>query len=210
MRKLLLPLVFLAGGALLAQRAGALEPEGMEGERYRVSFFPAQGPRVEPIDVNLIIDGSRYMEGPGGDAAAWLCGYVVDGMLRPGDYLRIWVAGDQAASLYEGVLGEGDMGAVKDLLQRPLPGSRTADLEGALRAALVPPVAPPGEGRSPLITYTLLVSSVRGRSQVHLGLAAPYLRFSRVMDFPGWLALVMAPDIDRRVRDAAGAFLSGR
>jgi hypothetical protein len=203
MRTLVVPLIFLTGGLLLSRPALALDPAGAGGFP---PLPPAQGSRADPIDVNLIIDGSRDMEGPGGDAAAWLCDYVVDGILGPGDYLRIWVAGDQALSLYEGLLGEGDREDIKGLLKKPLPGSRTADLEGALRAARIPPEA----SRPPLMTYTLLVSSAGGLSPARLGRAAPYLRFSRVMDFPGWLALVVAPDISRQVRDAAGTFLPGR
>jgi hypothetical protein len=157
--------------------------------------------------MNLIIDGSQFMEEPGEDAAAWLCEYVVDGMLQAGDYLRIWIAGEKVLSLYGGLLGEGDREAVKTLLRRPLPGSKTADFEGALRAVMVPPS---GISRSPLMTYTLLVSSPGGLSPAHLGAAVSYLRFSRVMEFPGWRALVIAPDIGPQVREAAGSFLSGR
>jgi hypothetical protein len=201
------PVIPLVVGLLVGYRAGALDPAGAERAPSSVSFSPAQGQRGDPIDMNLIIDGSRFMVDPGGDAAAWICEYVVDGMLQPGDYLRIWVAGDQVLSLYGGVLGEGDKEAVKALIRRPLPGSAAADLGGALRAASVPPA---GLSRSPLMTYTLLVSCPRGLSPAHLGAAASYLRFSRVMDFPGWRALVIALDIGPQVRAAAGSLLPGR
>ncbi|MDR0997493.1 MAG: hypothetical protein LBL70_00365 [Treponema sp.] len=207
MRKFFVPAIPLLLGLLLSHRAEALDPADTERVPPSVSLSPAQGPRDDPIDMNLIIDGSRFMEGPGGDAAAWLCEYVVDGMLQPGDYLRIWIAGDKVLSLYGAVLGEGDREAVKALIRRPLPGSKTADFEGALRAVMVPPA---GASRSPLMTYTLLVSSPEGLSPVHLGAALSHLRFSRVMEFPGWRALVIALDIGPQVREAAGSFLSGR
>jgi hypothetical protein len=41
------------------------------------------------------------------------------------------------------------------------------------------------------------------------GPAANLMRFSRVEEFKGWRAMVIAMGIDSRVRRAAAAFLSG-
>ncbi|MDR2748153.1 MAG: hypothetical protein LBB77_12010 [Treponema sp.] len=161
--------------------------------------------RSGPIDINLIIDGSLYIGETG--ARAWICEQLVDGMLQEGDYLRIWIAGDEAAILYQGILEAGGREAVKDLIQRPPPGSLSADFAGALRAALEAGVS---ENRSPLMTYTLLVSSSKALSPAHIGAALPYLRYSRVLDFSGWRALVIALDIGQQVREAADSFLSDR
>ncbi|MDR2136108.1 MAG: hypothetical protein LBO76_05785, partial [Treponema sp.] len=90
------------------------------------------------------------------------------------------------------------------LLRGPLPGSETADFAGALGDLLAP-----AAGERPLITYTLLISTPRGLSPVRLERVSAYLRYSRVMEFPGWRALVVAPDTGPRARAAAGAFLSG-
>ncbi|MDR2101078.1 MAG: hypothetical protein LBP43_00735 [Treponema sp.] len=161
--------------------------------------------RAGPINVNLIIDGSRYMGGTG--AQAWVCGRLVDGILQEGDYLSVWIAGDRAAVLYQGVLGADNRELIKSLIQRPLPESPSADFAGALRAAKEAGVP---EDRPPVMTYTLLVSSPRGLSPAHVGAALPYLRYSRVLEFPGWRALVIALDISRQVREAADSFLSNR
>jgi hypothetical protein len=160
--------------------------------------------RNESVDLNLIIDGSRYTRDLGGEIAEWLCGYVIDGMLQEGDYLRIRVAAEKAETLYSGVFNSGDEESVKALLRAPLPGSEGADFAGALGDLF----SPAGE-RRPLMSYTLFVSSPRGISPAHLGTASSYLRFSRVIDFPGWRALVIAPGIGPRVREAADAFLAG-
>jgi hypothetical protein len=160
--------------------------------------------RKDPIDVNLIIDGSRYTQNLGGEISDWLCGYVVDGVLISGDYLQICIAGEKARTLYAGIFRMEDGESLKTLLRGSLPGSETADFAGALGGLS------PGEDRSPLMTYTVLISTPEGLSPVYIGTLSSYLRFSRVMDFPGWRALVLAPDIGPRVQEAARAFLAGR
>jgi hypothetical protein len=159
--------------------------------------------RNDPIDVNLVIDGSRYTRDQAEEISEWICGYVIDGMLQEGDYLRIRIAEGEVQTLYAGLFKGEEGESIKALLRKPLPGSETADFARALEG-LASPV-----GRRSLITYTLLISSARGLSPVHLGAASSHLRFSRVMDFPGWRALVIAPDIGPRVREAADAFLAG-
>jgi hypothetical protein len=156
------------------------------------------------IDVNLIIDGSQRLENTG--ARDWICGDLLDGTLREGDYLRIWIAGEQAALIYQGILAADNREAIKDLIRRPPPGSASVDFAGALRAARE---RSPGE-RAPLMTYTLLVSSPQTLSPAHLGEALPYLRYSRVLEFSGWRALVIALDMGPEVREAADSFLSNR
>jgi hypothetical protein len=205
MRKFLLICVCLPlfAGFLRLPRLEALNPPDLE----RIPpYSPPAAPRNGPIDINLIIDGSQYTQKLGGEIAEWLCDYVVDGMLQEGDYLRVWVAGDTAQALYGKVVTGGETEAIKALLRRPLPGSKMADFAGALREARS---APQGEGRPPLMTYTLLVSTAKGLSPAQLGAASSYLRFSRVMDFSGWRALVIALNIGPQVQDAAESFLSG-
>jgi hypothetical protein len=171
----------------------------------RVDFFPdriSSRGRKDPIDVNLIIDGSRHMGDTG--ARDWICGELLEGMLREGDYLRIWIAGEQAAVLYQGILTADNRETIKDLIKRPLPSSESADFTGALRAAreIVP------ENR--IMTYTLLVSTLRDLSPAHINGILPSLRYSRVLEFPGWRALIIALNIGQEVREAAASFLSNR
>lgn len=161
-------------------------------------------PRRGPIDMNLIIDGSRYMQNAGDPAAEWICGYLLNDLLQEGDYLRIWVAEERSAVLFQGVLAADNRETIKNLIRRPPAGSESADFSGALKAALTA-----AGGESPLMTYTLLISSIQGLSPVHLGAAGSYLRYSKVLDFSGWRALVVALDIGRQVREAAASFLSG-
>ena len=194
MKKMFLLCILFAGlvslGAQTAERAefrGQLRSRGRNG----------------PIDINLIIDGSRYLGKTG--AQSWICESLVDGMFREGDYLRIWIAGEQALVLYQGLLEADNRETIKELIQRPLPASSSADFAGALRAA-----RRVSGNRNPIMTYTILVSSPGALSPAHTEAALPYLRYSRVLEFPGWRALIIALDIGRQVREAADSFLSNR
>jgi hypothetical protein len=190
MKRILLITVFLAA-AFISVSPGLGAQAAETGQRG-------------PIDANLIIDGSRYMRDTG--AQAWICDTLLEETLRAGDYLRIWIAADQASLLYQGVLEADNREAVKNLVRGALPLSARADFTGALREARR---AAPGN-RAPFMTYTLLVSSPGGLSPAHIGEAMPYLRYSRVLEFSGWRALVIAMDIGQQVRDAASSFLSNR
>jgi hypothetical protein len=195
MKKMLLACILLAGLVPLgAQTAEKAEFRSQEPLRSRG--------RKGPIDINLIIDGSRYMGETG--AQTWICEHLVDGMLQEGDYLRIWIAEEQAAVLYQGLLEADNRQSIKELIQRPLPGAASADFAGALRAARGAGVS---GNRAPIMTYTVLISSPGGLSPAHTGAALPYLRYSRVLEFPGWRALVIALDIGPQVREAADLFL---
>jgi hypothetical protein len=194
MRKILPILVLFAAGFfpilphLAAQAAGGgLDSPG----------------RHDPIDMNLIIDGSQYMQNTGVPAAEWICDYLLSGLLQEGDYLRIWVAEERSAVLFQGILGADNRETVKALIRKPPAGSASADFSGALKAALA------ASGGGSLMTYTLLVSSIQGLSPAHLEGAVSYLRYSKVLDFSGWRALVVGLDIGRQVQEAAASFLSG-
>jgi hypothetical protein len=194
--------IFLAG-ILLALffpvLPGAQTAKRVDFSPDRIFFLGRNG----PIDVNLIIDGSPYMGNTG--AQDWICGQLLEGTLQKGDYLRIWIAGEQALIIYQGLLTD-DRETIKDLIRKPLPGSASVDFAGALRAARE---TEPGN-RVPLMTYTLLVSSPRSLSPAHTGGILSYLRYSRVVEFAGWRALVIALDIGQEVREAADSFLSNR
>ncbi|MDR0669833.1 MAG: hypothetical protein LBF95_07100 [Treponema sp.] len=161
--------------------------------------------RNDPINVNLVIDGSRYTQDLGGEIAEWICAYVIDGILLEGDYLRIHIAADKVRPLYSGVFDRESGESIKALLRAPLPGTETADFAGAL-GDIFSPVAK----KQALMTYTLLISTPLSLSPVRLEAVISYLRFSRVMEFPGWRALVLTPDTGPRAREAAEAFLAGR
>jgi hypothetical protein len=166
-------------------------------------LLPAEDVRVAPMDMNLIIDGSRALRAGKDRAALWLCDHVVDELLREGDRLSIWIAGGRAKRVFsESISGQDKKEEVKALLRSISPGEDSADFAGALREA----AKAAGEGA---IVYTLLITgSEPGYSLLTGSDIAPLLRYSRVQEFPGWRAIVAAPGIDSRVRNAASAYLN--
>jgi hypothetical protein len=168
--------------------------------------------RVLPADLFLIIDGSAALENSRDEAFEWLCARVVDGLLREGDRLTIWVAGDKAEELYSGTAGSGTKEAVKALIRSITVQGRKSDFSGALReAAKRRPAAFPGDPGSsgdPLC-YTLLISgmtagytSLTGERELF-----EFLRYSRFEEFPGWRAVTAASGIEAEVKSAAAAFM---
>jgi hypothetical protein len=160
--------------------------------------------RSIPIEVNLIMDGSRAMKNTGKEAADQVGSCLVDQILQEGDRLTVWEAGATARIVYSETLrGEGFREEIKTLLRSLNSGGDTADFTGALREA----AARNSEGK---MTYTMLVSG----SPASLSPSLPdsgtnLLRFSRVRDFPSWKILIVALDINTRVRETAAAYMSG-
>ncbi|MDR2078775.1 MAG: VWA domain-containing protein [Treponema sp.] len=172
-----------------------------------VFLFPLAGPgaadiRTVPLDVNLIIDGSREMRPFMDEAAAWLCGYLVERLLAPGDRLSVWIAGEKAQRLYSDVLGGRDWKeTAKESFRSLAPEAGKADFAGALgEAARLP------RGKGDIPAYTILVSS--GTSLLGEEEAA-YLRYSRNREFAGWRVVTVALDAGPGIREAVRAYLAG-
>jgi hypothetical protein len=161
-----------------------------------------RGPRLA---VNLIIDGSGAIADSLDEVRGWISGNLVDRQLREGDRITIWSAGERAALLYSETVTASGKDSVKKVLADLTVGGDTADFAGALRDAVL---RSPGGDQT--INYTLLVTASPAALSATLGGPdASLVRFSRVQEFRGWRALVIALNIDSMVRRAAAAFLSG-
>ncbi|MDR1576602.1 MAG: hypothetical protein LBS37_11400 [Treponema sp.] len=161
--------------------------------------------RSAPIEVNVIIDGSAALSGKRDDIAAWISGNLVDSRLREGDRITIWNAGGKAGIVYSDTLkNDADKENVKKTLKSLSAGGDAADFAGALREA-----ASRNAGKG--ITYTLLVSASQAAlSSALQGPSADLIRFSRLEESSrGWQALLIALNIDSRIRQAAAAYFAG-
>jgi hypothetical protein len=161
--------------------------------------------RTTPLNINVILDGSREMRAFTDEAAAWLCDYLVEGVLIEGDQLNIWIAGEKAQRAYSGLLGGGGWKeTIKKIFRSFVPEAGQADFAGALGEA-----SRLSGGRGDIPAYTILVcGSSRGLVSLETEGAA-YLRYSRNREFAGWRVITAALDAGPRIREAVRAYLGG-
>ncbi|MDR2740646.1 MAG: hypothetical protein LBB98_00595 [Treponema sp.] len=153
----------------------------------------------------IIIDGSSALSNEKDAVIEWLCDYAVDGILREGDRLTLWLAADSARELFSGALSGADSKeTLKSLLRSLKPQGSVADYTGALISAAGKEAAAEG------MACTLVVSGSRAGYTPFPGNKeeAALLRYSRVLEFPGWRAFVVSQRIGSRVRQAAAAFMN--
>jgi hypothetical protein len=162
-----------------------------------VSLFAADV-RTIPLDMYLIIDGSSHIEASKNEAIAWLSGEIIDRYVQNGDRLTIWSAGEQINMIYSDTVSGGSTDAVKEKLKSLDTGAKQADFPAALKAASAK------VADNDRISYTLLLSgSASGLAPSVMGNT---LRYSRIAQFNGWQALVVAPEIASRVQKAAQSY----
>jgi hypothetical protein len=161
--------------------------------------------RTESLDMFIIIDGSSALSKGKDAAVGWLCDYAVDGILREGDRLVLWLAADPARELFSGTLSGADSKeTVKSLLRSLTLRGSSADYTGALGAAAEKEAAAEG------MAYTLVISGVQAGYNAFPGSGgeAALLRYSRVLEFPGWRVFAVSQGIGVRARRAAAAFMN--
>ncbi|MDR2258819.1 MAG: hypothetical protein LBE14_06695 [Treponema sp.] len=165
----------------------------------------AQDIRTSSIDVNLIMDGSAALKNAGNEAVAWVSDYLVDKILQDGDRITIWNAAGKAGIVHSDTLsGAEGKENIRKILRSLAFQDNSADFSGALREA----ASRTNSGSA--MTYTILISgSSSALSPLLLGSDSNLLRYSRVEEFPSWRVLIIALDINSRVRQAAAAYFSG-
>jgi hypothetical protein len=158
------------------------------------------------LTLNLIIDGSPALDAVIGEVSAWIAGNALDRTL-PGDTVTVWSAGKTAQVIYSDTLAGGDGTETITQAIAAIPaggdsadGGFSPDFVGALRDA---------SSRSRGMVYTLLITaSPAALSSILLGEGANLVKFSRIEEFAGWRAMVIALNIDSRVRQAATEWLT--
>jgi hypothetical protein len=170
-------------------------------------LFAGSG-RSLPLNIFLIIDGSAALEQGRSEAFDWLCGHVVDRLLREGDILTIWVAGEKAEELYSGgVTGTKTKETIKNLIRGIPTRDKDADFSSALREAAKRGKVNSGSN-SDRLAYTLLIGGLAaGHSSLAGRETLDFLRYSRFEDFSTWRVITTAPGIEANVKKAAAAFM---
>jgi hypothetical protein len=172
-------------------------------------FLGAQETRSLPLDMYLIVDSSSLIAGTKNETASWIGEQVIDRLLKDGDRVTLWAAGDKAQVVFSETLGGANgKDAVKAKLKAMEAGGKTPDFSGAIRDA----ASRSAQGSAGRISYTMLVSgSATSLAPALTGKDANLFRWSRVEEYPRFTVLVVAPDIHQKVRQAAAAYMnSGR
>jgi len=172
------------------------------------SFLKADDKRSVPLDLYLVIDCSESINSVKGDVLAWVSSKIVDRLLIEGDKVTIWSAGDSARIIYNGeISASGGKQEITNLLQNLVTNGKTADFPGALRD-LAPRVSQTSQNR---LSYSVIITSSAGGLESALtGSSQSLLKWSRSEKYSGWQALVVAPDIAPKVRQAALAYMSSQ
>jgi hypothetical protein len=172
-------------------------------------FLPrlnAEDRRIIPMDLYLIIDGSEAFQGSKSGAIAWINERVLDRLLMDGDKVSIWAAGDRAELVFSGaVSASGENQAIKDELTKLAATGRIADFSGALRNVASGITGAAGDR----LSYTMLVTaSAEGLESALAGDTQGLFRWFRTEKYEQWQVLVVAPDIGRKVSQAALAYMN--
>ena len=171
-------------------------------------FLQANGRRNIPLDMYLIIDASAGTREARDEIVEWINTDVIERLLQEGDRLIIWSAGDTARIIHSETIGSQKNEAKQKVQNLEIQG-RSADFSSAMREAASRIAQSANEGIR--ISYTLIVSSSAGTLAPALeGNASWLFRWSRVVKYSGWQALVVAPGIGEKVHQAATAFMSSR
>ncbi|MDR1803305.1 MAG: VWA domain-containing protein [Treponema sp.] len=159
------------------------------------------------MDLYLVIDGSEAFQSSKTDAIAWINERVVDRLLMEGDRVNILAAGDKAELVYSGdVSDSGEKAAIKDTLTNLAATGKSADFSRALSTVSF---AIANGNAGDRISYTMLVTaSAEGLESALAGDAQGLLRWFRTEKYEQWQVLVVAPDIGRRVNQAAAAYMN--
>ena len=172
-------------------------------------FLPrldAEDRRIIPMDLYLIIDGSEAFQGGEASSIVWIKERIVDRLLLDGDRVSIWNAGERAELVFSGVYSSsGGNEAIKDKLSSLVSTGKNADFAGALRNVASGISSAAGDR----LSYTILVTaSAGGLERALAGDTQGLLRWFRSEKYEQWQVLVVAPDIGRKVNQAAQAYMN--
>jgi hypothetical protein len=174
-----------------------------------VTFAPmllaAEDTRTIPLDMYLIIDGSAALENSKNDILLWINEQIIDRILTEGDKITVWSAGNPARIIFsDTVSGAEGKNSIKDKLIALEAEGQSADFTGAL----VDAASRIAQTRAGGLPYTLLITASAGALVPAMSGSQSLLRWFRSERYERWQVLVVAPDIGRKVQQAAAAYMS--
>lgn len=176
---------------------------------FLVSFLPflnAEDKRIIPLDIYLIIDDSESIKTSKNEVIAWINEQIVDRILIGGDKITVLAAGNSVRDIFSGNFsGDTEKRGIRDTLQKLETKAKTADFSGALRQTVSKISQTPKER---LAVTILITASAEGLEPVLTGNSQSLLRWFRSEKFQRWQALIVAPDIGKKVQSAAAAYMA--
>ena len=172
-----------------------------------ISLLPlsAEDKRTIPLDMYLIVDDSTTMKNSKNDVFAWINEQVVDRIMADGDKITIFAAGDSARVIYSDDISSAGKTGIKGSFDSLNAEGKTADFSGAL-SEVNSRVSRTPESR---LAITMLISgSAEILEPAIAGNAQGLLRWFRSEKYERWQALVVAPNIGGKVRNATVAYMS--
>ena len=197
-------LVFIILAGFFSPFLGAQNTGTVPGDRT------VQGDRTVPLDLYLVIDSSSAFSGSINNAIKWVNDEVIGQILREGDSLVVWAAGDRGEMIFSGTISSGDLGGNTDLRNRlsALEASgRRADFISPLRDISIR-TSQTQVPRSRLGLTMLVFSSAAVLEPVLRDDTRSMLRWSRTLRYEGWQVIMTAADIGPRVQQAARVYMS--
>ncbi|GAB1481582.1 hypothetical protein MASR2M78_03970 [Treponema sp.] len=183
---------------------------------YFASMFSlsvyAQDTRMGTIDAYILIDRNIMMTGAREDQIEWLCTTLVDSILQTGDRVTVWALDGELSQIAQTKLAEGGgKEELKKAIRNISSSKEEPDYSAGLRAAAAAEAS--RADRTP-IAFALLAASMTREDELVLekedAQSARLLRFSRVVDHPGWKAITVGLGIEPKARAAAAAFMDAR
>ena len=169
-------------------------------------FLQAADKRTVPLDLYLVIDASEGFREAKDMTVAWISEEVFDRLLQEGDRLVIWSAGDSARIIHTETVGSKTDEAKEKLRKMEIQGG-DADFSTAVQETSRAAREAAAEKR---ISYTLMVTGSAITMAPTLEGGSGLFRWSRAEKYSGWQALVVAPGIGEKVRQAAAAYMNSR
>ena len=173
-----------------------------------ITLSNAEDKRVIPLDMYLIVDGSSSFREAKTDTVSWFNTQIVDRIFLEGDKVTIWSAGDSAEIVHSDEITNSDAkNDIKGKLQSLSADGKSADFTGALKDLQT---RLPGTPAGRLPVSMLVTANAGGLGSVITGNSQSMLRWSRSEKYERWQALIFAPDIGRKVSQAAQEYMNSQ
>jgi hypothetical protein len=154
------------------------------------------------------MDATPAMNSVRREAIDWVCTSIVDGILQNGDRITLWSVSERPGELIsQTISSSADKDSLKAIIQSIAEAPGPANYKLALGIAAEREKKRTDRDR---IFFTLLVGAYIEEMDANQGKVSyngiDLLKYSRVLDFPGWKAIVVGLGLDDAINKAAAIY----